>query len=99
MTELARTEQGAVTIAPAALHRIVLQAVGQVEGARVRRPRRSLRVEIEGSRARATLPLTIRRGLVLPQVAREVQERVAKALHEMLEVEVDGVDVSVEEIT
>ena len=39
-----------------------------------------------------------RYGVVLPLLAREVQERVAEALTAMCGVEVDGIDVSVEAV-
>jgi uncharacterized alkaline shock family protein YloU len=44
------------------------------------------------------LELAARYGVVLPQLAREVQNRVADALESMCGVEIDGVDVSVEAV-
>ena len=44
------------------------------------------------------LELTARYGLVLPEVAREVQERVADALATMCAVRIGTVDISVEEV-
>jgi uncharacterized alkaline shock family protein YloU len=44
------------------------------------------------------LELSAKYGVVLPQLAREVQERVAAALESMCGVEVDAVDVSVEAV-
>jgi uncharacterized alkaline shock family protein YloU len=98
MTELARTDLGGIAIAPAALSRLVVRAVEEVDGARVRHPRRSLHVQLADGRARVSLELQARRGSVLPELARAVQRRVADALGAMLEVAVDGVDVSVEEV-
>ena len=40
MTTLARTQQGTIEISESALAQLVLRAAGQVDGARVRRPRR-----------------------------------------------------------
>ena len=44
------------------------------------------------------LELRVRYGLVLPELARSVQERVAEALTRMCVVEVEAVDVVVEEL-
>ena len=98
MTELLRTDDGAVSISAAALSRLAVQAAEQVDGARVRRRRRSVRVQVDADRARVALELAVRHGAVMPELARSVQERVAEALRTMLEVEVDGVEVSVEEV-
>jgi uncharacterized alkaline shock family protein YloU len=99
MTELVRTEAGAVSISPGALTQLVVRAAESVDGARVRRPRRGLQVDVGGGAARVALELAARRGVVLPQLARAVQDSVADALETMCEVRVDAVDVSIEEIT
>lgn len=91
-------EHGTITVSPAALSQIVLRAAEQVAGARARRPRRGLDVHLAGGRARVELELAARHGLVLPDVAREVQERVTDALAGMCGLIVDAVDVSVEEL-
>jgi uncharacterized alkaline shock family protein YloU len=44
------------------------------------------------------LELSARYGLVLPQLARDVQERIAQVLTSMCRVEIDGIDVSVEAV-
>jgi len=98
MTELVRTPEGAIAVSPSALAELVVRAAQQVDGARVRRPRRGLRVEIEGGRARVSLELAARRGAVLPELARAVQERVAGALGTMCEVKVDAIDVTITEV-
>jgi uncharacterized alkaline shock family protein YloU len=95
---LAQDAGGSVAVSDAALAQIVAQAVESVEGARLRKGRRRLALELEGGHARAELELTVAYGRVLPDVARAVQERVAKALREMCGVVVDAVDVSVEEL-
>lgn len=95
---LARERSGSVAVTDAALAQIVTQAVESVEGARLRKGRRRLVVELEGGHARAELELTVAYGRVLPEVARDVQERVAEALQTMCAVVVDAVDVSVEDL-
>jgi uncharacterized alkaline shock family protein YloU len=55
-------------------------------------------LELAEGRARVQLELTARLGVVLPVLAREVQESVADALRTMCGVEVDAVDVSVEDV-
>jgi uncharacterized alkaline shock family protein YloU len=87
-----------VKVTDAAVTQIVVRAAEAVEGARVRRPRRHLDVEIDGDSARVALELTVTFGKVLPEVARDVQERVASALGTMCGVTVTAVDVSVEEL-
>jgi uncharacterized alkaline shock family protein YloU len=89
---------GSVTVMPAALQQLVVQAAETVSGAQVRRGRRRLEVEVADGRARARLELSAPYGVVLPRLARMVQERVADALSTMCGVEVDAVDVSVEAI-
>ncbi len=76
----------------------MVDAAERVEGARVRRPRRGLRVELDDGVARVALALAVGRGRVLPDVAREVQRRVAQALADALEARVEAVDVIVEEV-
>jgi uncharacterized alkaline shock family protein YloU len=89
---------GAITVTDAAMTQIVVQAAESVEGARVRRARRKLDLEIEGSRAHVELALAVAYGKVLPEVARGVQEQVTDALARMCGLEVSAVDVTVEEL-
>jgi uncharacterized alkaline shock family protein YloU len=89
---------GVVRITDAALTQIVVRAAESVPGTRVRRPRRHLDVSIDESRARVELELAVAYGHVLPELAREVQERVVAALSTMCGVDVTAVDVSVEEL-
>jgi len=93
---LVQADGGSVRVSEAALTQIVSQAVSSVEGARLRKGRRRLGVELEEGRARAELQLAIAYGRVLPEVAAAVQERVADALTRMCDVEVEAVDVTVE---
>jgi uncharacterized alkaline shock family protein YloU len=89
---------GSVRLSEAALTEIVRQAVESVDGARLRKRRRRLGVELENGRARAELQLVVDYGRVLPEVSAAVQERVADALARMCDVEVEAVDVTVEEL-
>jgi uncharacterized alkaline shock family protein YloU len=89
---------GSITIEADALAGLVIAAVERVDGARVRRPRRGLDVSIEGGAVRVALELACRFGLVLPELARAVQESVATALRDAAGLAVAAVDVSVEEL-
>jgi uncharacterized alkaline shock family protein YloU len=60
--------------------------------------RRGVDVEVEGEAAHVSLELAVRRGCVLPDVAREVQARVGESLRAMCGLEPNAVDVAVEEI-
>lgn len=95
---LAKESGGSVRVSEAALAQIVGRAVLSVEGARLRRGRRRLGVELAEGRARAAIEVTVAYGLFLPDVARAVQDRVADALARMCDVRVDAVDVSVVEL-
>jgi uncharacterized alkaline shock family protein YloU len=90
--------RGTVTVTPSTLADLVVTAAETVNGAHVRRGRRRLEVELADGHGRVRLELSAQYGVVLPQLAREVQERVAAALSSMCRVEVDAVDVSVEEV-
>jgi uncharacterized alkaline shock family protein YloU len=89
---------GSITVSGNAQTELVRRAVERVDGARLHRPRRGLNLELAEGRARVQLELTARLGVVLPVLAREVQESVADALRTMCGVEVDAVDVSVEDV-
>jgi len=87
-----------VKVTDAALTQIVVQAAQTVDGARVRRPRRHLDIELADGVARVELELSVAYGRVLPDIARDVQQRVADALGTMCGVTVAAVDISVEEL-
>ena len=87
-----------VRVTDGALTQIVVRAAEAVEGARVRRPRRKVEIEIADGIARVELELAVAYGKVLPEVARAVQREVTDALSRMCDVAVDAVDVSVEEL-
>lgn len=95
---VARESGGSVRVSEAALTEIVRRAVGSVDGARLRKGRRRIGVELEDGRARAELQLAVAYGRVLPEVSAAVQERVAEALARTFEVEVEAVDVTVEQL-
>jgi uncharacterized alkaline shock family protein YloU len=92
------SERGTITVPPALLSHIVTRAAETVDGARVRRPRRGLEVVVEDGRASVSLELVVRFGLVLPDVAREVQDQVGESLRSICEVETTTVDVTIEEV-
>ncbi len=95
---LVQEKGGSVRVSEAALTEIVRRAVSLVDGARLRKGRRRLGVELQDGRARAELQLAVEYGRVLPEVSAAVQERVAEALARMCDVEVEAVDVTVEEL-
>jgi uncharacterized alkaline shock family protein YloU len=90
--------EGTITVTPSALAGLVIQAAEAVDGVQVRRGRRRLDVDVALREASVRLELSARYGLVLPDVARDVQERVADALVTMCAVRIGSVDVSVEEV-
>jgi uncharacterized alkaline shock family protein YloU len=90
--------EGTITVTPSALAGLVIQAAEAVDGVQVRRGRRRLEIDIAPGEAVVRLELTARYGLVLPEVARDVQERVADALTAMCAVRIGSVDISVEEV-
>jgi uncharacterized alkaline shock family protein YloU len=80
-----------ITITDSALTQIVVAAAEQVVGVRVRR--RGVAFHDE----RVEVSLTARHGAVLPELARDVQARIADSLAQMCGLEV-RVDVSVDEV-
>jgi len=90
--------EGTITVTPPALAGLVIRAAEAVDGVQVRRGRRHLDIDVTLGKARVRLELTARYGLVLPEMARAVQERVADALATMCAVRIASVDVSVEEV-
>jgi uncharacterized alkaline shock family protein YloU len=98
MSVLVDEPAGTVVVSSSALTQIAVRAAESVADVRVRRPRRQLEITIEGGRARVALALAVRHGVVLPEAARAVQERVGEALARMCDVGVDAVDITVEEV-
>jgi uncharacterized alkaline shock family protein YloU len=93
-----QAQGGTIRIEADALAGLVVAAAELVEGARVRRPRRGLDVEVDGRRARVSMELAARYGTVLPELASSVQRSVAAALTGSAGLTVEAVDVSVEEL-
>jgi len=91
-------DEGTVTVTAGVLSHVVVAAAETVDGARVRRGRRGLDVDVGEGTARVELELAVRYGDVLPVVAEEVQRRVRAALRDMCALETSAVDVSVEEL-
>jgi uncharacterized alkaline shock family protein YloU len=98
MTITVVSDDGTVTVTDAALNQIVVQAAEAAEGTRVRR-RRHVEIAIAEAGTRVQLELAVTYGRVLPDVARDVQERVAAALGTMCGVNVTAVDVAIEELS
>lgn len=90
--------EGTITVTPPALAGLVIQAAEAVDGVQVRRGRRRLDIDVTLGEARVRLELSARYGLVLPEVARDVQKRVADALATMCALRIGTIDVSVEEV-
>jgi uncharacterized alkaline shock family protein YloU len=88
---------GTITLSPAVLAQVVRRTAEQADGARVR-GRRGPAVKVDRGRARVSLELVVRYGTVLPDVAGDVQRRVAEGLREICGLEPDGIDVAVEEL-
>ena len=87
---------GSISIGGGTLATIVQRAAESVDGARVRR-RRRLEVRVDDGSARVEVALAAPYGAVLPDLARDVQERVAAALASMCGLTA-SVDVSVDEL-
>jgi uncharacterized alkaline shock family protein YloU len=81
-----------VTVSDSALTQIVVAAAEHVDGARVRKRR-----GVQPNDGRVTLWLAARYGVVLPELARDVQREVADALRTMCDLDV-AVDVTIEEL-
>ena len=97
--ELVLTEPaGTISVPAATLSQIIVRAAEAVDGARVRRPRRSVDVDVGRSSAAVSLRLAARYGAVVPELAGAVQREVAAALERMCGLEARTVDVAVEEL-
>jgi uncharacterized alkaline shock family protein YloU len=75
-----------------------VHAAESVEGARVRRPKRSVDVAHRAGLASVSLELAIEQGVPVPELARTVQERVADAVAATSGLDVERVEVTVAEI-
>ena len=83
--------EGTITVSPGALEQVVQRAVEQA-GARVRRRRLDVGAE------RVTVGLAVPYGSVLPEVAEDVQRRIADGLRDICGLEPGAIDVTVEEL-
>jgi uncharacterized alkaline shock family protein YloU len=93
-----RGPEGSITLLPGAMTQLVVTAAENVGGARVRRPKRTVQVEHGGGSATVSLGLSVAHGTSLPDVARDVQERVAAAVSSTCGLEVEAVNVLVEAV-
>ena len=92
------SDEGTITVTPAALSALVVRAAESVDGVRVRRPKRDVEIEITGEGPRVALDLAARYGLVLPDAAHETQQHVSDALARMCGLAASAVDVNFEEL-
>lgn len=97
-THTITSDEGTVTVTAGVLSQVVVTAVAGVDGARARRPKRGLDIDVDGSQARVRLELAVRYGEVLPDVAAAVQRNVLDALREQCGLDATSIDVSVEEL-
>ena len=74
-----------------------MAAAELVDGARVRRPRRGVEVQVEDGRARVELELAARYGSVLPDLGLAVQRSILQALERAAGLAAT-VDVSIDEL-
>jgi uncharacterized alkaline shock family protein YloU len=93
------TDDGTITVPADVLSEIVARSVGRVDGVRLRRRRRGVDVDVMDGHARVSVEVAVRFGLVLPVVARRVQEEIGASLRAMCGLEPEAIDVSVEELT
>jgi uncharacterized alkaline shock family protein YloU len=98
MTIAVVSDEGTVTVTDAALNQIVVQAAEAAGGTRVRH-RSHVEIAIAETGTHVQLELAVTYGRVLPDVARDVQERVAAALGTMCGVNVTAVDVTIGELS
>jgi uncharacterized alkaline shock family protein YloU len=90
--KVAETSLGTIAVPHDVVCKIVQTAAESVGGVRVRRRG----VEVSGGTA--SLRLSVDYGLVVPEVAREVQQRVGEALRTMCGIAPAAVDVAVQEL-
>ncbi len=97
--QLVLTEpEGTITVPAATLSQLVVRAAERIDGARVRRPRRNVDLDVAGDYANVTVRLAATYGAVLPELADAVQRAVATAVEQMCGLEARRVDVAVEEL-
>jgi uncharacterized alkaline shock family protein YloU len=89
---------GSIRIEGDALAGLVVAAAELVDGVRVRRPRRGLTVAVADGRARIEIELAVRYGSPLPALGEAVQAGIGEALRTSVDLAVDAVDISIEEL-
>jgi uncharacterized alkaline shock family protein YloU len=87
--------EGSITVAPAALTRLVVNAAESVQGVRVRRPRRSVDIAHADGRGSVSVDLAVSYGPVVPDLAHAVQEQVAQAVAAVCGLEIERIDVTI----
>jgi uncharacterized alkaline shock family protein YloU len=92
------SDDGTIAVTPAALSAVVVRAAESVDGVRVPRPKRGVEIEIAGETARVELELAARYGVMLPDAARNAQQRVSDALARMCGLATSTIDVNFEEL-
>ena len=92
------SDDGTISVTPAALSAVVVRAAESVDGVRVPRPKRGVEIEIAGETARVELELAARYGVVLPDAAQNAQQRVSDALARMCGLATSTIDVNFEEL-
>jgi uncharacterized alkaline shock family protein YloU len=90
--------EGSITLTAAAVNELVASTARSVEGVRLRRPRRAVDVRHAHGRASVSLEVAATYGEPLAELARAVQERVARELAQVSGLEVERVDVEIAEI-
>ena len=90
--------EGSITLTAAALTDLVAGAARNVEGVRLRRPRRSVDVRHGDGRASVSLELVAPHGESLAELAHAVQQRVSRALAAVSGLAIERVDVEIAEI-
>ena len=93
-----KSAHGEVRIEGDALAGLVIAAAERIDGARARRPRRGLDIDVADGKVEVELELAARYGAALPDLARAVQQGVADALRTSAGLSVERVDVSIEEL-
>lgn len=87
---------GTIHVPSGTLAALVTRAAESVAGAKVRR--RGVDVKLSDGAARVRIELNARHGLVLPELGRDVQAAIARALSTMCGLAATAVDLHVEEL-
>jgi uncharacterized alkaline shock family protein YloU len=97
--DLLRTSRGRVAVDDRALDRLVREAAERVDGVEAVHTRRGVRIAVEAEReVVVAIGIVAHTGVVLPELARRVQERIGEVLGTVLEPRSLRVDVAIEEV-